>query len=682
MHPEAKISRPGSDRADGPTRAWLPALLAVFLPFAAAAEPAAAQPSFHPTVQAASDAAAVDQSLVLLVFGAEWCGPCKELKSKTLSSPEFSLQGGALQVVEVDIDANQKMAHDFAIEAVPTLMLLTADGKIIARQTGFLDTAGLLLWLQEGRSRAAAGQWEGTAPGAKFGEFIRKAAADNLDTNDLQQLVDLLGDPDPANRGSVGKILLAQREQVVPPLIEAVKHPYLGVRVSASELLQRLAPDCAPIDPWQSPVELSNTVMVLRKWWAETGRLPPVVVPRAADSTAGNSLQEALEQLRGDDPVRRTEAMAMLVGWGTEALPAVREAIRRSERSGDQRAIGLLEDVRWAILVPDAVEQRTGGVRHALARGNSSERQAATERLARAGRNVPGALTELANDSDPLVVEAAVRALPDLGSKETIPALAALLRAADSNLRMTAAQALGHTKNSDAVKPLLTVIDDPNEVVACTALAALEEIQSLDSYGTSKGSPSAEVVAGLKQGLADPRWRVRAATVEAVGKMNVGELAGDVKKLLEDPDGFVVKSTLTALGGLHAAPDPDQLVALGKRLPSLQGDTVEMMLQSETDETAKQVTDLFTSGSAASQLTILHALARSERSDEKKSDEEWKPLLAQAAAAADPRFTTTTLARPARTLIACERSSVCAIFLASRSLGKKRSTYFRTSSRS
>jgi HEAT repeat protein/thioredoxin-related protein len=637
MNPEYKISRPGGGCATGLTRYWLPALLAVFILTVAVAEPAAG-PSFHPTFKAASDAAAADQSLVLLIFGAEWCGPCRELKNKTLSSPEFSQQGDALQIAEVDIDANQKMAHDFAIEAVPTLVLLTADGKIVARQTGFLDPAGLLLWLQEGRGRAAAGQWEGAAPGVKFDEFIRKAAADNLNTNDIQRLVDLLGDPDPANRGRAGKILLAQRDLAVPPLIEAVDHPYLGVRISASELLQRLASDIAPIDPWQSPAELSNTVVVLKKWWAETGRLPPVAVPRAADSATGNSIKEALEQLRGDDPVRCTEAMAMLVGHGTEALPAVREAIQRAERAGDQRVIGLLEDVRWAILVPDTVEQRTSGIRHVLARGKSSERQAATERLRHAGHDALGALAELAMDSDPLVVEGAVRALPDLGGKETIPALAALLQAADSNLRMTAAQALGHTKNSDAIKPLLTVIDDPNEVVACTALAALEEIQSRDSYGTSKESPSGELVAGLKQGLADPRWRVRAATAEAVGKMNAGELAGDVKKLLEDSDGFVVKSALTALGELHAAPDPDQLAALGKRLPSLQGDAVEMMLQSETDETVKQVADLFKTGSVASQLTILHALTRSGTSDEKKSDNEWKPLLAQAAAATDPRL--------------------------------------------
>ena len=614
------------------------AALAGFVLASAAAEAGAVRPSFHPSLSAASEAAAADQSLVLLIFGAEWCGPCKELKKQTISSPEFLEQGGGLHIAEVDIDANPKAAHDFAVDAVPTLVLLTADGKIVARQTGFLYTSELLLWLNEGRRRASAGQWEGTAPGVKFNEFLKQAATDTVSTNDIQHLVDLLGEPDPADRERAGGILVAQRDQAVSPLIEAVEHPYLGVRIAASELLQRLAPDAVSVDPWQSPVELSNTVATLRKWWAETGRLPPPAASRAADPSAENAIKAALDQLRGDDPVRRTEAMASLVGYGAVALPPVREAIKRAERSGDQRVIGWLEDVRWAVLVPDAVEQRAGGVRNALARGKSSDRQTAAEQLGRAGRDALGALTELVNDPDPLVVESALRALSGIGGKDAIPALVALLQVADNNLRMTAAQALGHTRSSEAIKPLLSVFGDPNEVVACTALGAVEEIRSQNAYGSSKRSLPEEVTAGLNRCLADSRWRVRAAAAEVIGKLAAADLSEELKKLLDDSDGFVVKSALTALGQLHAAPDPERLSALGKRLPSLRADTVQMMLESETDETVKIITDIFNSTSTDDQLAILNALARSDRSDEMKSDNDWKPLLTRATTATDPRL--------------------------------------------
>jgi HEAT repeat protein len=537
----------------------------------------------------------------------------------------------------MDIDANKKTAGDFGIEAVPTLILLTPDGKIISRQTGFMEIADLLAWLKTGRARAAAGQWEGTAPGAQFNEFIHKAAADNLGTNEIQKLVDLLGDADPVNREQAGKLLLAQRENAVPPLIEAVGNLYLGERIAAGELLQRLAPNATPVDPWQSPQESSNIVVALRKWWAATGRLPPLATAPATNSFSANSVKEAIEQLRVDDPTRRTAAMTDLVRFGPNALPPVREAIKRAEKSGDQRALGLLEDVRWTILVPDAVEQQSGGIRNVLARGKSSERQAATERLGAIGHDALGVLIELTSDPDPLVVESAIRALSGISGGDAVAALSTLLKSTDSNLRMTAAQALGRTKNPDAVKPLLAAIHDSDEVVACTALSAIEETQAADSYQPRQRAVPDEIISGLKSCLGDPRWRVRAAAAEVAGKLSARQLDDVLKKLLNDADGFVVKSALTALGKLGAAPESDRLVALSQRLPSLQGDAMEMMLQSESEESAGAATKLYKSGNADTQLAILNALVRREIYDENKTDEEWKPLLSQAVVATNPR---------------------------------------------
>ena len=96
---------------------------------------------------------------------------------------------------------------------IPTLVLLTADGKIAGRHVGFVNPAELLEFLADGRRRAALGQWDGTAPASPLDEYTKKAAADRLTTNDLRQLVDLLGDSDPADRATVLGLLTAQRER-------------------------------------------------------------------------------------------------------------------------------------------------------------------------------------------------------------------------------------------------------------------------------------------------------------------------------------------------------------------------------------------------------------------------------------------------------------------------------------
>src|SRR5258705_473409 len=123
-----------------------------------------ATPIFHATLKSATEAAALDQSLVLLVFGADWCVPCKMLKAKTLTSKEFLEQGGALHAVEIDIDSEKTLARDYEVEAVPTLILQTPENKIVTRKTGFVYTAELLLWIKEARERVKQGKWEGTVP--------------------------------------------------------------------------------------------------------------------------------------------------------------------------------------------------------------------------------------------------------------------------------------------------------------------------------------------------------------------------------------------------------------------------------------------------------------------------------------------------------------------------------------
>src|ERR1035441_1568990 len=134
-------------------------LLLLFAQAAIGADTNTASPVFHSSVKAASDAAAADQSLVLVVFRADSNEPSKELKSRTLDSREFNEQAGALHIAEVDVDAEAGMARDYGVTALPTLVLMTADSKLLGRRTGFLYPAELMLWLREARARAKEGKW-------------------------------------------------------------------------------------------------------------------------------------------------------------------------------------------------------------------------------------------------------------------------------------------------------------------------------------------------------------------------------------------------------------------------------------------------------------------------------------------------------------------------------------------
>src|SRR5262249_44805348 len=137
----------------------------------------------------------------------------------------------------------------------------------------------------------------------------------------------------------------------------------------------------------------------------------------------------------------------------------------------------------------------------------------------------------------------------------------------------------------------------------------------------AKGALSPETVAGLKSALADSRWRVRAAAVDVIGKLKVTDLVAEVKKLLDDADGFVVKSALLALNGLSAAPETEQLLAVARRLPALQGDAVAMMARSGAASAPGAVAELYDHADTEHRISILRALARRDRLENRPLDD-------------------------------------------------------------
>jgi len=79
-------------------------------------------------------------SLVLVDFWAEWCGPCRAM-NPILEELSTELSG-QLKVVKVDVDENQELAGKFGVRSIPTFLLMKA-GNVAEQLVGAMNKESL-----------------------------------------------------------------------------------------------------------------------------------------------------------------------------------------------------------------------------------------------------------------------------------------------------------------------------------------------------------------------------------------------------------------------------------------------------------------------------------------------------------------------------------------------------------
>ncbi|MDT0295123.1 thioredoxin [Mesonia ostreae] len=86
------------------------------------------------------------ETLVLVDFFAEWCGPCKSL-APILKEVKTEL-GEQIKILKIDVDKNQPLATQYQVRGVPT-MILFKEGKQMWRESGVLQKSDLVSIIQQ-----------------------------------------------------------------------------------------------------------------------------------------------------------------------------------------------------------------------------------------------------------------------------------------------------------------------------------------------------------------------------------------------------------------------------------------------------------------------------------------------------------------------------------------------------
>lgn len=83
-------------------------------------------------------------ALVLVEFGASWCGPCKTLTPMLEKIARGS--GGAVRLCKIDIDRNQQIAQQMGVQSVPSVFAFI-NGRPVDGFAGALPEQQIRAWL-------------------------------------------------------------------------------------------------------------------------------------------------------------------------------------------------------------------------------------------------------------------------------------------------------------------------------------------------------------------------------------------------------------------------------------------------------------------------------------------------------------------------------------------------------
>jgi thioredoxin-like negative regulator of GroEL/HEAT repeat protein len=495
--------------------------------------------------------AAKRQRPMLVIYGADWCVPCRELQ-KELDRAQVREKLSAWTLVHLDVDNPEPGAQPFT-GPIPTLRSLTANGKSVSSHEGYFSADEFLRWLAQSAPQAGIIDPD-------------LAATDAPDAAAVARLIAKLSGADAASGEVAAKRLAPWPDLAAAAVADAFANGNLRTRLATIDLLSQWGAPVNQIDPWDPASVTASRLDAIRKWAASAKR--PTTQTSAPSQSELSAAQEDLASLlRATSPAEANVIRDRLARLGPALLPEIYQRLKQTSSDRDRQRLTAL---RYRLVCSDALALQWSGGLERLASVDAQIRRDAAEELAhRATAGDGRLLLEMFSDSDPLIREISLRGLQAVGGVDGTGALVGLLSDPVANVRAAVLKQLAESPappTTDAVIKYVATEKDPDLVVHAVRV-----------FRAAKGDKAVTTLLGL---LSHESWRVRAEAIDALAtiyedregkksKVSPEEVGAAIAKLLDDSDGFVAGRAMAAMKSLGGAESAQLLADAAKRHPEL-----------------------------------------------------------------------------------------------------------------
>ncbi|MBF4465599.1 thioredoxin family protein [Flavobacterium sp. LC2016-12] len=93
--------------------------------------------NWYTSLEEAQAVALSSNKLIIIDFVAKWCGPCKEMDSKSWNNIEVEEVLKNYIKLRIDVDSNRDIALRYQIRSIPDMVIIDANEKILHRFKGY-----------------------------------------------------------------------------------------------------------------------------------------------------------------------------------------------------------------------------------------------------------------------------------------------------------------------------------------------------------------------------------------------------------------------------------------------------------------------------------------------------------------------------------------------------------------